>query len=203
MRQNIANDLHDDIGSTLASISFTSQYLKKELKAKDKHLSEVVGGMYENSRTAMENLSDIVWSINPMNDKFLFIINKFRSMGNTIEQTTDIVFVFHVDEACNQLELNMQARKNIYLIVKEIINNTLKHAHAQHINVRFQLQHQLLIITIADDGIGFEATSSFIGNGLKSIQTRVEELNGKLTLNAKPNNGVAYNIAFPLSHLIV
>ena len=124
-------------------------------------------------------------------------------MGNTIEQTTDIVFVFHVDEACNQLELNMQARKNIYLIVKEIINNTLKHAHAQHINVRFQLQHQLLIITIADDGIGFEATSSFIGNGLKSIQTRVEELNGKLTLNAKPNNGVAYNIAFPLSHLIV
>lgn len=203
MRQNIANDLHDDIGSTLASISFTSQYLKKELQSKDKHLSEVVGGMYENSRTAMENLSDIVWSINPMNDKFLFIINKFRSIGNTIEQTTDIAFEFHVDEACNQLELNMQARKNIYLIVKEIINNTLKHAHAQHIDVRFQLQHQLLIITIADDGIGFEATSSFVGNGLKSIQTRVEELNGKHTLNARPNIGVAYNIAFPLSHLVV
>ncbi|HEX7846399.1 MAG TPA: two-component regulator propeller domain-containing protein, partial [Chitinophagaceae bacterium] len=114
IRNKIAADLHDDIGSTLNSISVYSEVARKDPSRKDFALS-MIG---ESSRKVIDSMSDIVWSINPENDSFDKIIFRMRSLTYNLLKAKKIDCSFRTDESLNQLKLSMHTRRNFYLIFK-------------------------------------------------------------------------------------
>ena len=114
IRNKISGDLHDDIGSTLNSISVYSEVAKQKSKA-DIYELDLIG---EASRKVVDAMSDIVWTINPENDSFEKIIFRMRSLTHQLMKAKNIEYTFEADEILNILKLSMQARKNLYLIFK-------------------------------------------------------------------------------------
>src|SRR5262249_5155543 len=114
IRNKIAADLHDDIGSTLNSISVFSEVAKKDTTKRD-HALTMIG---ESSRKIIDSMTDIVWSINPENDSFDKIIFRMRSLSYNLLKVKKIECIFHADESLNEIKLPMEIRRNFYLIFK-------------------------------------------------------------------------------------
>jgi signal transduction histidine kinase len=95
--------------------------------------------------------------------------------------------------------LTNEFTRNVILIVKEVVNNAIKHAHANHIQVHGILSGNRFMIGIRDDGVGFECTGNATGNGLKNVATRVKNMKGVLAINAVKAKGTTINIEFVVS----
>ena len=117
LRNKIASDLHDDVGSTLSSIAIFSEIARQE----SKEVAPMLEQISENSRKMLESMADIVWTINPENDNFEKIILRMRSFAFELLGPRKIDFEFNADDSVVKLNLSMDVRKNLYLIFKEAI----------------------------------------------------------------------------------
>ena len=185
IRNKIAADLHDDIGSTLNSISVYSEVAKKDPSQQNFAL-DMIG---ESSRKVIESMSDIVWSINPENDGFDKIILRMRSLSYNMMKAKKIEFTFRTDETLNEIKLPMEMRRNFYLIFKEAMNNLVKYSRAQRASVLLTRNNREITCIIHDDGIGFDAMAKFNGNGLNNIRRRAKEIDARLNIESKKGNG--------------
>ena len=126
LRNKIASDLHDDVGSTLSSISIFSQMAQQQ----SKEVNPLLDTIGESSRKMLDAMADIVWTINPENDQFEKIILRMRSFAYELLGAKNIDFEFNADEEVAKMKLSMEVRKNLYLIFKEATNNMVKYAAA-------------------------------------------------------------------------
>ena len=188
VRNKIAADLHDDIGSTLNSIALYSDLAKKQPSQRDRAL-DMIG---ENSRKIIDSMSDIVWMINPRNDSFDKIIFRMRSLTYDLLKTKKIECLFKYDEALNEISLPMGMRRNIYLIFKEALNNIIKYSNATRASIKMLHEKNNIILLISDNGIGFDHSVSHNGNGLSNMAQRAAEIGAKL--NIESEQGVGTNI---------
>ncbi len=206
IRNKIAQDLHDNVGSTLSSISVYSQVAKIYNDQEKKN--ELQGALEKISATSSEMISemnDIVWAINPRNDNMDTILQRMESFAKPLLSTKEITFRFNYDKSIAGLQLEMTKRKDFYLIFKESINNALKYSECRHLEVDIKLvQHQLLL-KITDDGIGFDlneirskASRSMSGNGLKNLERRAKEMKGTINIYSQPGNGTQVVLLFPI-----
>lgn len=192
MRNRIASDLHDEIGSTLSSISLSSTIIQNKLNENDSPIKPLLNQISQHTDSMMEAMSDIVWSINTKNDRFDNIINRMRAFAIELLEPKGCNILFEAEDNLNDIKLDPSQRKNLYLIFKEAINNTAKYAECKNIWINFIKQHNRLILKIKDDGVGFEnatqinsnAAYNFGGNGLKNMKKRAEEINAIFTLNS-------------------
>jgi two-component sensor histidine kinase len=185
IRNKIAADLHDDIGSTLNSISVYSEVAKKDPSQQNFAL-DMIG---ESSRKVIESMSDIVWSINPENDGFDKIILRMRSLSYNLMKAKKIEFTFRTDETLHEIKLPMEMRRNFYLIFKEAMNNLVKYSHAQRASVLLTRNNREITCVIHDDGIGFDVSAKFNGNGLNNIRRRAKEIEARLNIESKKGMG--------------
>ncbi|HEV8507088.1 MAG TPA: two-component regulator propeller domain-containing protein [Chitinophagaceae bacterium] len=192
IRNKIAADLHDDIGSTLNSIALYSDLAKKQPAQREFALN-MIG---ENARKIIDSMSDIVWMINPKNDSFDKIVFRMRSLAHDVLKTKKIEYLFKYDETLNEISLPMGSRRNIYLIFKEALNNMIKYSRATRASVKILHENKNLILVISDNGIGFDRSVSHNGNGLINMVRRAEEIGGKI--NIKSEQGAGTNIELNL-----
>src|SRR5690606_367537 len=122
----IASDLHDDVGSTLSSISIFSQMVQQQ----SKEVNPMLETIEESSRKMLDAMADIVWTINPENDQFEKIILRMRNFAYEVLGAKGIDFEFVADDEVEKLKLLMDVRKNLYLIFKEAVNNMIKYSGA-------------------------------------------------------------------------
>jgi signal transduction histidine kinase len=188
IRNKIAADLHDDIGSTLNSIALYSDLAKKQPVQRDYAL----GMIAENARKIIDSMSDIVWMINPRNDSFDKVIFRMRSLTYDLQKTKKIECQFKYDETLNDVSLPMGMRRNLYLIFKEALNNMIKYSNATRASIKILHEKNKLILLISDNGIGFDHSVSHNGNGLTNMVQRAEEIGAKL--NIESEQGVGTNI---------
>jgi signal transduction histidine kinase len=187
MRNQIARDLHDDIGSTLSSINIISQVALKE--EKQNKLSTHFQHIYDHSGRIMENMADIVWYIQPGNDSIEKVVVKMKEFCGEILEPMDIPYSFENVELLSSVTLNIEARKNLFLIFKEIVNNAAKYSGATMLKIRFSKNHVGWNMDISDNGKGFDPQSARVGNGLVNIQKRAEAMHAKLELLVAPGDG--------------
>ena len=109
----------------------------------------------------------------------------------------EIDFTFEAAQQLNSMKLPMLVRKNVYLIFKEAINNTVKHAAAGCVQVSLGLVGNCIKMSIADNGKGFDTTKPTSSSGLKNMRNRAEALNGTFHIIAAPGKGTTINITFP------
>lgn len=190
IRNKIASDLHDDIGSTLNSISVYSEVAKKDPTRKDFALN-MIG---ESSRKIIDSMSDIVWSINPENDSFDKIIFRMRSLAYNLLKAKKIECSFKTDESLNSLTLSMQTRRNFYLIFKEVLNNLVKYSQASRANVMLLHENRQVILVVRDNGVGFDVSAKYNGNGLNNIRRRANEINAQLNIESATGAGTTIEL---------
>ena len=190
IRNNIASDLHDDIGSTLNSISIYSEVAKQQA-GKEIPALDLIG---VNSRKIIESMSDIVWTINPENDSFEKIIVRMRSFAYQLFKAKKVEYTFEVDEKLNSITLPMQVRKNFYLVFKEAITNLIKYSGANRVSILLKEEDKNIILNIRDNGIGIPVNAETQGNGLMNMKRRAEEIHAKLNIHSANGEGTGIEL---------
>ncbi|WP_315819086.1 histidine kinase [Paraflavitalea speifideaquila] len=199
VRTRIARDLHDDMGSTLSTINILSEMAKMKVEKDTAKTSEYLGKISDNSSRMMEAMDDIVWSINPMNDSMQRITARMREFATGVLEARNIDFTFRVDETVQDLKLDMEARRDFFLLFKEAVNNLAKYAQCKNAVIDISIQKERLIMKIMDDGIGFDINHVDSGNGLFNMKKRAQSLNGSLAIDSKPGSGTKVLLDVPLT----
>lgn len=204
VRDRIARDLHDDIGSTLGSISFYSEALKRKLGDTDDAMAQQVAEKIgSSSRDMIDQMSDIVWSVDPKNDDAAALVTRLQAFASDLLAARRIALHFHADAAINERKLTADQRRNIFLICKEVLHNTLKYADARSVTITMGSTGRALELVIEDDGKGFdpENTDSYNGNGLPNMRVRAEAIGAVFTVTSAPGKGTRARIVLPQNAL--
>ena len=195
VRQRIASDLHDDIGSTLTSISILS---KSSTSGDTDEHKKSLSTIADASIQASSLLGDIVWSVNPENDRIQNVVSRMREYVSSTLEPAGIEFEIVAPEESDRLQLPMDKRKDVYLIFKEAVTNSVKYSRATHIRIIVACTQQYFSLQVIDNGSGFSVNGNSTGNGLKSMRNRAESLRGIFNINSGAGNGTTISLDVPL-----
>lgn len=173
-RLRISRDMHDDIGAGISKIAIMSEVAKNHIDKK-----EILNKISVSSRELVDNISHIIWSLNPDNDKLENILSYIRQFANEYFENTGIVCKINFDILEKNISLNQDERRNIFLVIKESFNNILKYSHATEVEFSIQSKNNSIEIEINDNGKGFDLENSQLkGNGLTNMAKRIKEIGG-------------------------
>ena len=195
IRNSIADDLHDDIGSALSSINIMSELAKQ----KSPEASPLLTSIGESTSTIQENMSDIVWTIKSGNDRFENVLQRMNQFASEMLDAKNIELDFKNDTSVASSKLTMEQRKNFYLFFKEAINNAAKYADARKVSVSIAQKDHHVEMNISDDGKGFDLSKTFNGNGMNTLKKRAAELNGDYKIISNINEGTAVQLKFKIT----
>jgi signal transduction histidine kinase len=199
LREKVARDLHDDVGSTLTSINILSEMSIQKVNGNSHEISDYLHRISNNSSQMMDAMDDIVWNIKPANDTMVKIIARMREYAATIFEPKEILYRFANEELVKNISLNMDVRRSLLLIFKEALNNIVKYAGAKMVSIEFKLVKDNLYLTIRDDGKGFDINTVKYGNGIENMTKRASNFNGDLEIESKENVGTKVIITIPVS----
>ncbi len=189
LRSKISSDLHDDIGSTLSSISILSEVAIQE---KNHHQSnEMVKEIRENSISLMEKMDDIIWSINPKNDSLENLMVRIKRFAAQLFEARDIDYAIDIDDSIRDVSLSMEYRQHIYLIMKEAINNLIKYSDCNKASIVMKIEHHTLKVCIKDNGKGFDQQKINTGNGLLNMRMRASAIGADLVIKSVGSQGTS------------
>ncbi len=195
MRNSIADDLHDDIGSALSSISIMSELAKE----KSPEALQLLVSIGESTNTIQENMSDIVWAIKSENDRFENVLQRMNQFASEILDAKNIALDFTSDATLSASRLSMEQRKHFYLFFKEVINNAAKHAGAEKITVCINQKDHFVEMSIRDNGRGFNTAQQFNGNGMNTLKKRAAELKADFEMTSNLNKGTVVKLKFKIT----
>lgn len=198
LRNRVARDLHDDMGSTLSTINILSSMAKTKLVTDPVKSSEYISKISDNSHRMMEAMDDIVWSIKPQNDSMEKVIARMREFANNVLEAKNIDFTFEVEEEVHKIKLPMDARRNFFLIYKEAVNNLAKYSKTATASITFSISKGKLNLRIEDYGTGFDSENSDNGNGLGNMKKRAEQMSGKLKIVSNEGEGTTVLLCIPI-----
>ena len=203
VRARISRDLHDDMGSTLQSISVMSEIVRmKSTSDSSQESIPILEKIGSASREMVDKMNDIVWAVSPQNDDFENIILHMRAYGGEILAGKDITLHFKSDSGLNNITLSMEKRRSFFLVYKEALNNAFKYSGAQNVNVEISRTNHTLSLVVEDDGVGFNMNEDRLktgGNGLKNMKTRAAEMNGSISITSAPGEGTKVSLAVNLN----
>jgi two-component system, NarL family, sensor histidine kinase UhpB len=195
LRNRIAADLHDEVGSSLSSIHMLSQMATKS--ANDNAHKDILARMSSNARETMERMGDIVWMIKPGETEAGSLKQRMERFAYEICSSKNISASLQLDEL-EKVKLTMEQRKNIYLIFKEAVNNAVKYSGTEKIQVTASLHGKELILQIKDFGKGFDNNLVKKGNGLANMKHRAKESGGILRTGTAINTGTTIQLIVPV-----
>ncbi|HSJ67748.1 MAG TPA: two-component regulator propeller domain-containing protein, partial [Anditalea sp.] len=195
VRNRVARDLHDDMGSTLSTINILSAMAKTKLNVDPVKTSEYISKISDNSQRMMEAMDDIVWSIKPQNDSMDKIIARMREFATNALEAKDIEFSFEIDEEVYKIKLPMDSRRDLFLIFKEAVNNLAKYSNTNKAVIQFTMKNGKLLMNVRDYGLGFDLGHADTGNGLSNMQKRAQNMKAKLNIISKHMEGTDVMLA--------
>lgn len=190
LRTAIAADLHDEIGSLLGGIMNQAQ-LADILPDK---IPQIMDKIKWSSKKGLESLADIVWSIDKQHDHWIGMIEKMQAHGQEVARTRGWVFSFHITGVVPEGPMPQLVRQNMWMMFKEMINNTAKHTAATRVGCSLEFdQKRRLTWTYEDNGPGFDFDQSFSGNGIKNLKMRAKKMKADIIFEVD-DRGAIYRI---------
>ncbi|MBK8847679.1 MAG: hypothetical protein IPO27_14495 [Bacteroidetes bacterium] len=197
IRNRIASDLHDEVGSALSSIHLGSN-LASSLISKDLVKSKVVlERISKTSKQSIERMSDIVWSINPKNDSGRNILAKIKFAATELLESKNIAVHYNIYQGFEKHKFEMEQRKNLFLIFKEAIHNVSKNSEAANCYISILKNSSFITMEITDDGKGFDLLNKqSLGNGIENMKRRAFDMDAKFTLDSAVGKGTTIRIEY-------
>jgi signal transduction histidine kinase len=195
-RERIIADLHDEIGGGLSTIKLMTELALLQNTIEEK----LVKNISDKSKDLAHKMNEIVWTLNHKNDSLQGLYGYIRQYMMQTLDDMQIQAKANIEEPTDNILIDGNKRRSLFLIAKEITNNIIKHSKANNANINISIINGILIIIVADDGIGFDITKiKTTGFGLSGLTKRVENLNGKI--NWESINGTKVTIKIPLHNL--
>ncbi len=195
LRNQIAADLHDEVGSSLSSIHMLSQMANVQ-QAGDSQ-KNILDQVSTNARETMERMSDIVWMIKPGDSQVGSLQQRMERFAGEICSGKNIELQMNLS-AIDHDRFTMEQRKNIYLVFKEAINNAVKYSGTQRVVVSASQINKQLRLIVQDFGNGFDTSLSGRGNGLDNMKNRAKDLGGELAVESNMGMGTRILLTVPL-----
>lgn len=188
LRNQIASDLHDDIGSNLSSIALLAELGRSEIDEPDLARSEFEQIKLTADKT-VESMKDIVWLIHPGDQTWRELLSRFRETAAQMLKSQNYEFAVEGEDDADVVPLGF--RRDLFLIFKEVLNNIVKHAGASKVEIHFTLERRRLLLAVEDNGRGFSETGEGFkrGNGLQNIRRRAQHLGAELDVESGEGEG--------------
>ena len=211
IRMRIATDLHDDIGASLSHIAVLSEVVTGEIArlgvAPDgERLYEPLSRIGSVSRELIDSMSDIIWAISPRKDRLRSLTERMREFAGEVLGARGIEFHVEATGIDQEMKLDPEVRRQVFLIFKECVHNILRHSGSTRVVCDFRMQRGELVLRLSDNGRGFGATATngpkngrHGGHGLLSIERRAKALGGKLEVAEACGQGVTVVLRVPIT----
>ena len=180
-RSRIAKDMHDDLGSGLSALQMISSMTEKtEIPNVSAHFKNNLMRMATISADLSLRLREVIWTVSTDDDTVASLVSFVRRHAADVCESHSIVLRFTQPDTLPNAAISGNCRRNIFLAVKEILNNSTKYAQTNHIDFSVAIVENQLILTINDNGIGFDYTKALQngGHGLRNIQSRMAQIGG-------------------------
>lgn len=199
MRNRIAGDLHDEVGSSLSSITIGAKLAAQLSAGEDPRVRELLARIGETSSESLRSISDIVWAIDPRNDHGEALVTRMRRIANELLESKGIEVSFSVSGGVEGLKLPMDVRKELVLLYKEAVHNASKYSSAKLVQVSLHRRPHgdaggSLALSVKDDGLGFDPALHPDGHGLGGMQQRARQLGASLILRSAPGLGTLVGV---------
>lgn len=190
-KERIARDLHDNVGGQLSFIIYTLEGINdKELDTRIQ-LTETIS---KSVRNIINSLRETIWAISDSHISIIDFSDKLKVFSKTLFKHKEITINF-TEDLQHPKELNALLGLNLFRICQEILNNAFKHSHASEIHIQLISKIKNLVITITDNGIGFDTTLQNKGKyGLQNIKERAKEFGIEIKLLSEINKGSQYEL---------
>ena len=198
-RIRIAKDIHDELGSGLSKIHFIAESVAKQQEGIK--TSSELKLISENAKSLIDNMRDLIWALTPGQMNLDVLLSRIR------EYSSDYLEDFKIDLECSfpdeipVLPLQKAAYRNIFMLVKEALNNIAKHSKATKVKIEIALQGSQLEVSIIDNGIGFNTSINALGHGLKNMASRGNSIQAIVDIESRLNQGTTIRLKLPLSNL--
>jgi ligand-binding sensor domain-containing protein/signal transduction histidine kinase len=181
VRKQVADDFHDELGQKLTHISIYSELLKKNLEDASPNWRVHLNKINAASLYLSGSISNFIWALDPEQDSLHHLAVYLKNLGDESFHEAGIHFqVSGITDEMRNVKLPMHWRRHLTLIVKEGINNILKHAACQHVELTVAFERDELTITLMDDGNGFDHADCQKGEGIRKMKWRAKSLQGAL-----------------------
>jgi len=195
-RDRIGREMHDDIGSALTTILYLSDDLKAKNKDADSNIAEKISST---ASGIVDNMNEIIWSMNRQYDTLDDLIAYTRQHAVEFLRNHSLNYHFDVPESIPDIPISGEQRRNIFLVIKESLNNIVKHSCATEVDISFCFKEGIQVC-IHDNGKGVETLSQRrFGNGLKNMQQRMESIGGSFSI--ENNSGTTVQLFCPLNEI--
>jgi signal transduction histidine kinase len=195
LRTRIASDLHDDIGSNLSVIAGLSEVLRQQARRSDPQMTEPLAVIATVSNRSMDAMADIVWAIDPRKDHLRDLAQRMRRWANDALTGRQIELSFNAPS--EDLTLNAEMRREIFLLFKEAVHNVVRHSDCTEASVDLRRERDSLVLEVGDNGNGFTPDQATQGQGLASMQRRAAKLGGVARVQSQ-GRGTCVLVRVPL-----
>ena len=189
LKTKLAADLHDNIGSGLTEIAILSELTTREISNGSGKTPQNLKSISETSRKLVDNMSDIVWVVNPRRDSLHDLIIRLKDSYSEVLPYKGISLKITNLDKLENVKLPMEYRQNLFLIFKEGINNSVKHSKCTSIFLDVNIRGDVLEMILKDNGSGLNGINKELGNGLKNMEQRANAIGGKLKWRSILNTG--------------
>ena len=194
LRNKISRDLHDEVGSALSSVS-----LMNEMAIRGKDNAMMRYSISESLLRAQNAMSEIVWMLNSRNDSMDNLVLRIGEVARETLELKGINYRLDVTGEVGRAKISMEKRREIFLVLKECLNNIIKYADCTDVTIELNASSKMLHMKVSDNGRGFDPAIATTGNGLHNMKGRALVLKGSVGVNTAPGMGTRVELAVPLT----
>lgn len=200
-RLRISHDVHDEVGATLTEIAILSELAKRNVEQLPE-AKEQIKKISEKSRAVIDNISEIIWAINPKNDPLENLVAYLHRYAVEYFKSTAINCRVEIPELLPPVQLTSESRRNIFLVIKEALHNIVKHSEASEVVIQVMVSNQTFTVAVEDNGKGFPLNEDTKGGiGLRSMKKRAEEIGGIIEFESNQPQGTRACLRIPMGGL--
>ncbi|MEQ1859287.1 MAG: sensor histidine kinase [Chthoniobacteraceae bacterium] len=195
-RSRLARDMHDQLGANLTQISISSQLVKLDPPGAVAGHAEEISAV---ARDTIESLDQIVWAVNPRHDTLASLIEYLDKFAVRFLTSSGIAAKVEIPHDLPPLPLGSNVRHHLFLVVREALNNVVKHAGASTVWLNVEMNGGVLRASVRDDGRGFQQSEvEADSNGLRNMRERMAEIGGDCRIDASSTAGTRIVFEWPL-----
>ena len=194
-RRRLARELHDSVSQALYGISLGAHTARTALDRDPSQLAEPLDYVLSPAEAALAEMRALIFELRPESLETEGLVSALTKQAAALHARYGMVVSTGL---CSEPELSLGVKQELYRIAQEALHNTVKHAHANKIDLRLEQASEGVILEVRDDGVGFETTASFPGHlGLHSMRERVANLGGTFEIESAPGAGTRIRVRVP------
>ena len=196
-RQRLARELHDSVSQALYGITLGTHTARTLLQRDPSKVAEPLDYVLSQAEAALIEMRALIFELRPESLETEGLVAAISRQVAALHARHEIVVS---TELCDEPDLSLKAKEELYRVAQEALHNTVKHARAKKVNVCMRWNNEGLLLEVCDDGVGFDATGSFPGHlGLHSMRERIARLGGTLQIESRPGRGTCIRAQLPAS----